>query len=80
MAVDETLLLFKGRFRFKQHIRGKPNSTGIKIYAMNDKTGYFLDFWFYQGKNGKTFDIVKNFVETIEKTYQLYNLYRFILW
>jgi hypothetical protein len=45
LAVDETLLLFKGRFKHKQHIKGKPNSTGIKIYALNDKTGFFFDYW-----------------------------------
>ena len=42
IAVNETLLLFKGRFRFKQHIRGKPSSSDIKVYVMNDKTGFFL--------------------------------------
>ena len=42
IAVDETLLLFKGRFKHKQHIKGKPTSTGIKIYALNDKSGFFL--------------------------------------
>ena len=73
--VDETLLLFKGRFRFKQHIRGKPNSTGIKIYAMNDKTGFFYDYWFYRGKNGKTTEIVSNFVEKIEKQSHNYTIY-----
>lgn len=75
IAVDETLLLFKGRFRFKQHIRGKPNSTGIKVYAMNDKTGFFYDYWFYQGKNGKTIDIVSNFVSKLEKISQNYTVY-----
>lgn len=75
IAVDETLLLFKGRFRHKQHIRGKPHSTGIKVYAMNDKTGFFLDYWFYQGKNGKTIDIVSNFVSKLEKSSHNYTVY-----
>ena len=75
ITVDETLLLFKGRFRFKQHIRRKPGSTGTKVYAMNDKTGFFYDYWFYQGKNGKTIDIVSNFVSKLEKIYQNYTVY-----
>ena len=49
MAVDETLLLFKGKFKYRQHIKGKPNATGLKIYALCDNKGYIYGFWFYQG-------------------------------
>lgn len=74
VAVDETLLLFKGRFRFKQHIRGKPHSTGVKIYAMCDILGFFFDYFFYEGQNGNTFGIVKNFVDKLpSKSY--YTIY-----
>lgn len=67
--MDETLLKFKGRFQFKQHIRGKPNSTGVKVYVLADHTGFFYSYFFYQGKNGKTEEIVKNFVSQLPKKY-----------
>lgn len=31
VSMDETLLAFKGRYRYWQHIRGKPNATGLKV-------------------------------------------------
>jgi hypothetical protein len=31
VSCDESLLAFKGRYRFRQHIRGKPHATGLKV-------------------------------------------------
>lgn len=50
VAIDEILLLFKGRFKGRQHIRGKPHSTGLKFYALCDEFGYLYSFWLYRGK------------------------------
>eukprot|EP01133_Synstelium_polycarpum_P012229 gene12229-14322_t len=36
IAIDETIIAFKGRYRFRQFIRGKPNSTGLKLYTIAD--------------------------------------------
>lgn len=51
VAIDEILLLFKGRFSGRQHIRGKPHSTGLKFFALADKNGYLFSFWLYKGAN-----------------------------
>jgi len=48
VTIDETLILFKGKYRYRQHIKGKPNSTGLKLYALCDKAGFMWDFWIYQ--------------------------------
>ena len=48
VAVDEALILFKGIFKYRQHIKGKPNATGLKIYAMADMIGFMWSFWIYQ--------------------------------
>jgi len=44
VAIDEILVLFKGRFSGRQHIRGKPNSTGLKFFALCDEKGFFILF------------------------------------
>jgi hypothetical protein len=42
VAFDETILPFKGRIWFRQHIRGKPGGgTGIKLYILADFLGYY---------------------------------------
>lgn len=66
MAIDETLLLFKGRFKYRQHIKGKPNATGLKIYALCDNTGYIYAFWFYQGSHPTLHDLVADFAAQVE--------------
>lgn len=50
IAIDESIILFKGRFGGRQHIPTKPDSTGIKILGMADEAAYLLGFWAYQGK------------------------------
>ncbi|KAL0476640.1 hypothetical protein AKO1_002875 [Acrasis kona] len=50
-VVDETIILFKGRWKARQHVRGKPHATGIKLFCIADDRGYIYDFWVYQGKN-----------------------------
>jgi hypothetical protein len=48
VAIDETLVLFKGRYKYCQHIKGKPNSTGLKLYGLADIAGFLWKFWFYK--------------------------------
>jgi len=66
VAIDETLLLFKGRFKYRQHIKGKPNATGLKIYALCDNTGFIYAFWFYKGDHPTTHDLVWQFAEQVK--------------
>jgi hypothetical protein len=65
VTVDETLVLFKGRFKYRQHIRGKPNATGLKMYSLADTSGFVYDFWMYQGKKAKVTDIVTTFTSKL---------------
>ena len=51
LTVDETLFPFKGRYRYKQHIKGKPDSTGLKIFLLCDDSGYCYSFFMYKGSN-----------------------------
>jgi len=71
VVIDECLVLFKGRFAGRQHIRGKPHATGLKFFMCCDKSGYCCSFWLYRGKNfnskhsAKQKDIVVDFTNAI---------------
>ena len=45
VAVDEILLLFKGRVHFRAYIPSKRSRYGIKMYAVIDQHGYTWDFF-----------------------------------
>lgn len=50
LVIDESLLLFKGRLRFKQYIPNKRSRFGIKIFVLCDvQTNYILDYIVYTG-------------------------------
>jgi hypothetical protein len=51
LAVDEVIVLYKGRVVFKQYIRKKTKRFGIKIYKLCDETGYIYDMNVYVGKD-----------------------------
>eukprot|EP01130_Rhizamoeba_saxonica_P005368 TRINITY_DN214_c1_g1_i5.p1 TRINITY_DN214_c1_g1~~TRINITY_DN214_c1_g1_i5.p1 ORF type:complete len:288 (+),score=59.31 TRINITY_DN214_c1_g1_i5:33-896(+) len=51
LSIDEIMTRFKGRCKYRQCIRGKPNSTGLKIFGGADKFGYLLYFWLYRGSD-----------------------------
>ena len=54
LCIDESLLLFKGRLKFKQYLPKKRKRFGIKSYVLCDcKTGFILDFYIYLGKDSK---------------------------
>ncbi len=47
LAIDESVISFKGRVGFLQYLKGKPNPWGIKAFVLADScTGYlvFLSF------------------------------------
>ena len=50
LSVDESLVLFKGRLKFKQYIKTKRSFFGIKIYELATSHGITLDLWVYSGK------------------------------
>lgn len=51
IAVDETMVPFRGRLKFRQYIPGKRHKYGIKLFKMCDQKGYTYSFSVYQGKS-----------------------------
>jgi len=50
LAIDESLLLWKGRLSFKQYIKSKRHRFGIKLYVICDcETDFILNFIVYTG-------------------------------
>ena len=45
LSVDESLVLYKGRLKFKQFIRTKRARFGIKLYELTTSDGITLDFF-----------------------------------
>lgn len=55
LVIDESLLLFKGRLRFKQYIPKKRSRFGIKIFVLCDvQSNYILDYIVYTGAATET--------------------------
>lgn len=50
VAVDESMIKFKGRNSVKQYLPMKPVKRGYKVSMMADKSGYCLKFDVYTGK------------------------------
>ena len=50
LSVDESLVLFKGRLKFKQYIKTKRSLYGIKLYELPTSHGISLDLLVYSGK------------------------------
>lgn len=55
VAVDESMILFKGRSSLKQYMPMKPKiKRGYKVWSLADsETGYLLQFQLYEGKNAQ---------------------------
>ncbi|XP_053323867.1 piggyBac transposable element-derived protein 4-like [Spea bombifrons] len=52
VAIDESLVLFKGRLNFKQYIPSKRSRYGVKLYKLCESgTGYTVSFRIYEGKD-----------------------------
>lgn len=57
MAVDESMVGFKGRSSLKQYMPMKPIKRGFKIWVLADsQCGYMLNFSVYEGKSKETED------------------------
>lgn len=51
LAVDESMIAFKGRSQLKQYMPQKPIKRGFKVWALAcSETGYLLNFSVYEGK------------------------------
>jgi len=52
VSIDEAMIPFKGRLRFKQYMKDKPTKWGIKVFVLADSTnGYVSRIQVYTGKN-----------------------------
>ena len=50
-AIDEAMIPFKGRLKFKQYMKDKPTKWGIKVFVFADsQTGYVKRLQVYTGK------------------------------
>lgn len=72
LCIDESLVLWKGRLKFKQFLPLKRNRFGIKLFKLVDcDTGFLLDFIVYTGSDtdydkfdlGVSGDIVAHFMQ-----------------
>lgn len=51
-CIDEMLISFRGRCKFKMYIPNKPCKYGLKLMALTDaRNNYFLNGYIYTGKN-----------------------------
>ncbi|XP_022166087.1 piggyBac transposable element-derived protein 2-like, partial [Myzus persicae] len=76
IAVDEIIILFKGRSIMKQYNKNKPHKSGIKMFALASSNGLVHDFEIYVGKGtlppsnhglGISGDVVMRLIECIPK-------------
>ena len=42
LAIDESVIAFKGRVGFLQYLKGKPNPWGIKAFVLVDSVSRYL--------------------------------------
>jgi len=70
-VVDEIMLLFKGRFKYRQHVRGKPKATGLKIYGIADENGYLWNFFMYRGHSQTILKTVWSLIASLPYYYHL---------
>lgn len=66
LAVDESMIKFKGRSCLKQYMPKKPIKRGYKVWVLADKSGYCYKFQIYTGKTGDKTE--KKLGETVVKT------------
>ena len=82
IAVDKSVVSFKGQVSFRQYLKGKPHPWGIKAFVLSDsKTGYLQRVCVYYGKETQLVDndhlhtvrVVETLVEPFHnKGYDLY--------
>lgn len=53
IAVDETMIPFRGRLGFRQYIPGKRHKYGVKVFKLCDRKGYTHSLSVYQGKHDR---------------------------
>lgn len=67
--IDDQLVLFKGRYAHRQHVRGKPHATGLKYYVLCDDATFVWDTIFYYGQKLTVEDIVSHLLRDVSDHY-----------
>ena len=67
LSVDESLVLFKGRLKFRQYIKTKRARFGIKLYELCTSDGITLDLLVYCGKGMFSNDAPNSDMPTTER-------------
>lgn len=49
LSIDESLILFRGRLRFRQYMKLKKAKYGIKFFELTTSDGYVLNIIMYEG-------------------------------
>lgn len=51
VTIDESMILFRGRLKFRQYNPGKANKYGIKVYKLCNSKGFVWNFKVYCGND-----------------------------
>jgi DNA excision repair protein ERCC-6 len=65
LAYDESMVKYFGKHSCKQFIRGKPIRFGYKIWSLNTKDRYLINFELYQGKIQNLIPIMNYYLEKL---------------
>lgn len=69
LAIDESMVLWRGRLQFRQYIQNKRHKYGVKLYMLTEPSGIILKFSVYtgalddQGGKGHASKVVLNLME-----------------
>lgn len=67
LTIDEMLIAFRGRCRFRMYLKNKPDKYGIKMQCLVDaKTHYLLNAFIYIGKDTHTTNPRKLAIPTLD--------------
>ena len=68
VSIDEELLLWKGRLRFKQYIPNKRSRFGIKMFSLCEVSGYPWNSFVYVGKDAVETNEHKELAKNLDKS------------
>lgn len=75
LAIDESMIKFKGRSFMKQYMPAKPIKVGYKVFIRSDESGFVTCFQIYTGKQGDTTEKLLGARVVKDLTSDLKNLY-----
>jgi hypothetical protein len=53
VVIDETMIPFRGRLKFRQFIKIKAHKYGAKVFKVCDQSGYTYNLIIYSGKQDR---------------------------